>query len=118
MIRSSQQKERAMITLPIDDNGNPIHIMGYAPHGTQTLAIRCGGCHATSAAIAHDIEWVTLISTGKVRFEVGGQDVLADMSSPVLFSGIYIDVPLKRADRFFSFLATDGACIVYVMGRK
>lgn len=105
------------LLLPTDDNGNPIAVLGFDYRGTQKLAVT-----ATSARnpqpIPHDIEIVTIVATGLCRFEVGDQSVTADpVSSPCLFPGQYVDIPLRRGERYVAFVAEDQPCAAYVIGR-
>jgi hypothetical protein len=103
--------------LPIDDNGNPIGILGFDYRGTQKLAV--GATSSRNAQpIASDIDVVSIIATGPCRFEVGDSSVTADAAaSPFLFPGQYLDLPLHSGERFIAFIAEDAACDAYIIGR-
>ncbi len=77
---------------------------------------------ATSARnpqpVPSDIEIVTIVATGLCRFEVGDSHVTADpVSSPCLMPGQYVDIPLRRGERYVAFVAEDQPCAAYVIGR-
>ncbi|HMR29850.1 MAG TPA: hypothetical protein PKA13_23545 [Geminicoccaceae bacterium] len=103
--------------LPIDDNGNPISILGFDYRGTRKLAV--GSVSVRNATpIADDIEVVSLIATGFCRFEIGDATVTADAStSPFLYPGQYVDIPLRRGERYVAFIAEGADCDAYVVGR-
>ena len=105
------------LLLPIDDNGHPIHVLGFDYRGTQKVAVGIASAR-NERAIAGDIELVTLFATGMCRFEIGDATVTADaVSSPFLAPGQYLDVPLRRGERFVAFVAEDAPCSAYVIGR-
>ncbi len=66
------------ILLPGDDNGNPIHVLGFDYRGTQKLMVSTTASIRNPEPIAGDIELVTLIATGPCRFEIGDATVTAD----------------------------------------
>ena len=75
--------------LPIDDNGNPISILGFDYRGTRKLAVGAASTR-NAAPIADDIEVVSIIATGFCRFEIGDASVTADLAaSPFLYPGQY-----------------------------
>lgn len=106
------------LLLPLDDNGHPMPVLGFAHRGTQKLAV--GGASVRApATLSDDIKVVTLIATGPCRFEIGGGDVTADLvASPVLYPGIYVDVPLQRSEQHIAFIAEAEDCVAYVIGRR
>ncbi len=106
------------LLLPVDDNGNPMQVLGFDNAGTQRLAVTDVSIR-TSAALPGHIEVITLIATGACRFAVGQGDVVADpASSPLLYPGIYVDVPLRRGERYVAFVAEAEDCVAYVIGRN
>ena len=106
------------LLLPVDDNGNPLPVLGFDPLGTQRVAVASSSVRLP-AALGDGLQLVTLIATGPCRFEVGGADVTADLdASPFLHPGIYVDVPLRRSERYLAFIAEAEACVVYVIGRR
>lgn len=105
------------LLLPLDDNGNPIAILGFERHGTQKVAVSADSIRIPSP-IGEQIEVITLIATGPCRFEVGDASVAADIdASPFLFPGQYLDVPLKRDQRYVALIAEGSPCAAYVIGR-
>lgn len=105
------------LLFPLDDNGHPIPVLGFDYRGTQKIVVT-----ATSARnpepVPPDIELVTIIATGACRFEVGDESVTADpVASPFLYPGIYVDVPLRRGERYIAFVADGPDCEAYVIGR-
>ncbi len=103
--------------LPVDDNGNPIQVLGFSRLGTTKLAV-AGSSVRTGEPLPANVQLITLIATGACRFEVGDSGVTADASaSPFLYPGIYVDVPLRRGERYVAFIAESDACVVYVIGR-
>ncbi|MCS6778120.1 MAG: hypothetical protein NZ555_00260 [Geminicoccaceae bacterium] len=105
------------LLLPLDDNGNPIGILGFDYRGTQKLAV--GPLSVRNPIpIPSDIEIVTLYATGPCRFELGDATVTADpTTSPFLAPGHYLDIPLRRGERYVAFVAEDAPCAAYVIGR-
>ena len=105
------------VLFPIDDDGHPIPVLGFDYRGTQKLAV--GPVSTRNAApIPSDIQIVSLVSTGPCRFEIGDATVTADpTASPVLFPGQYVDVPLRRGERYVAFLADGADCDAYIIGR-
>lgn len=103
--------------LPVDDNGHPIGILGFAPQGTVRLAV--GATSVRNAVpIADEVAVVSLIATGPCRFEVGGAGVVADVAtSPFLHPGQYVDLPLRHHQRHVAFIAEDTPCYAYIIGR-
>ncbi len=105
------------LLLPIDDNGHPINVLGFDYRGTQKLTVTSTSV-TNPNPIASDIELVTIIATGPCRFEVGDQFVSADLStSPYLFPGVYVDVPLRSGERYIAFVAEEDDCNAYIVGR-
>ena len=103
--------------LPLDDNGNPVHVLGFDYRGTQAVAVTSTSAK-NSNPINSDIELVTIVATDACRFEVGDATVTADAStSPFLFPGVYLDVPLKSGETHIAFLAANADCTAYVIGR-
>src|SRR5919202_5524733 len=106
------------ILLPLDDNGHPIHVLGFDYRGTQRVAVTAAASSRNAAPIARDIQLVTLIATGFCRFELGDQTVTADKDrSAFLFPGQYVDVPLRRGERYVAFVAEGADCTAYIIGR-
>ena len=107
------------ILLPVDDNGHPIHVLGFDYRGTRKLAVTADASARNPAPIASDIELVTLIATGPCRFELGDATVTADKeTSAFLFPGQYVDVPLRRGERYVAFIAEGVTpCEAYIIGR-
>ncbi len=106
------------LLLPVDDNGNPLPVLGFAPLATQRVAVASSSVRIASSLEA-GLQLVTLIATGPCRFEVGGATVTADRdSSPFLYPGIYVDVPLRRSERHVAFVAEAEDCVAYVIGRR
>ncbi len=105
------------LLLPLDDNGNPISILGFDYRGTQKIAV--GGTSVRiPVPIPADIEIVTLYATGPCRFELGDATVTADAdASPFLAPGHYVDIPLRRGERYVAFVAEGDPCHAYVIGR-
>jgi|DewCreStandDraft_4_1066084.scaffolds.fasta_scaffold00036_98 hypothetical protein len=105
------------LLLPLDDNGNPIGILGFDYRGTQKLAVGASSVR-NPVPIPSDIEIVTLYATGPCRFELGDEGVTADpVSSPFLAPGHYLDIPLRRGERYVAFVAEADPCHAYVIGR-
>ena len=105
------------ILLPLDDNGHPIHVLGFDYRGTQRLAVTAASVR-NAAPIPADIRLVTLIATGPCRFELGDETVTADPDrSAFLYPGQYVDVPLHRGERYVAFVAEGEDCAAYVIGR-
>jgi hypothetical protein len=105
------------LLLPVDDNGNPLQVLGFANEGTVRLQVT-----DTSARVAlpvdDEIQLVTLIATGPCRFMVGTATVVADpVASPYLHPGIYVDVPLRHGEDHIAFVAESESCVAYVIGR-
>lgn len=105
------------LLLPLDDNGNPIGILGFDYRGTQKLAVGSASVRSP-APIPADIEIVTLYATGPCRFELGDSTVTADATaSPFLAPGHYLDIPLRPGERHVAFVAEAEPCDAYVIGR-
>ena len=105
------------LLLPLDDNGHPIAVLGFHYRGTVKLSVTRTSAR-NPAAVPADIDLVTLIATGPCRFEVGDAAVIADAAtSPFLFPGQYVDVPLRSGSRFVAFVAEDQACAAYIIAR-
>ena len=103
--------------LPVDDNGNPLQVLGFDYRGTQSIAVTSTStCNANP--ISSDIELVTIIATDACRFEVGDESVTADpAASAFLYQGVYVDVPLERGETHIAFIAEGADCTAYVIGR-
>ena len=105
------------VMFPLDDDGRPIPVLGFDYRGTQKLAVGTTSVR-NPVPVPNDIEILSLIATGTCRFEIGDETVTADpVSSPVLFPGQYVDVPLRRGERYVAFVAESGSCEAYVIGR-
>lgn len=105
------------LLFPLDDNGHPIPVIGFDYRGTQKIVVTAVSTR-NPQPIPSDIELVTIIATGPCRFEVGDATVTADpVSSPFLYPGIYVDVPLRRGERYIAFVAEGADCEAYVIGR-
>ena len=103
--------------LPVDDNGNPMGILGFDYRGTKKVSVGLTSSR-NPQPIAGDIEVVSIIATGTCRFEVGDATVTADLSaSPFLYPGQYLDLPLRPGERFIAFVAEDAPCSAYIIGR-
>ena len=103
--------------LPIDDNGNPIAILGFDYRGTQKVAVTATSTR-NALPIASDIEVISIIATGACRFEVGDATVTADsLTSPFLYPGQYVDIPLRAGERYVAFVRDGADCDAYVIGR-
>lgn len=106
------------LLLPVDDNGNPMQVLGFDRGGTLKIGVT-GASTRNAAPLAANIQLVTLIATGPCRFEIGGGNVVADLAtSPFLYPGIYVDVPLRRDERHIAFVAEAEDCVAYVIGRN
>ena len=106
------------LLLPVDDNGNPLPVLGFDPRGTRKVSVSTSSVRIP-AALDGDLQLVTLIATGPCRFEIGGGAVTADRdTSPFLYPAIYVDVPLHHRERYVAFIAEDEDCIAYVIGRR
>ena len=106
------------LLLPVDDNGNPMQVLGFDNTGTQKLTVADSSVR-TSAPLPDHVQVITLIATGPCRFAIGTSSVIADLaSSPFLYPGIYVDVPLRRGERHVAFIAEAEDCIAYVIGRS
>lgn len=105
------------VLFPLDDDGHPIPVLGFDYRGTQKLAV--GQASVRNAApVPADVRIISLIATGQCRFEIGDQTVTADpVSSPVLFPGQYVDVPLRRGERYVAFIAEGADCEAFIVGR-
>lgn len=105
------------LLLPVDDNGNPMQVAGFAPQGTRKLAVGAISSRLP-APLAADVQLITLIATGPCRFAVGDADIAADLqTSPFLYPGVYVDVPLRRNERQIAFIAEGEDCVAYVIAR-
>ena len=105
------------LLLPLDDNGHPISVLGFDYRGTIKMSVTQASAR-NPAPLPADIDLVTLIATGPCRFEVGDAAITADAAtSPFLFPGQYLDVPLRAGARFVAFVAEDQACAAYVIAR-
>ncbi len=106
------------LLFPIDDNGNPVPVLGFEYRGTQKILVTSSSTRNPNP-IPSDIELVTLIATGPCRFEVGDATVTADPdTSPFLYPGQYVDVPLRRGERYIAFVAEDTDCQAYIIARS
>lgn len=105
------------VMFPLDDDGHPIPVLGFDYRGTQKIAV--GATSVRNATpVPSDVQILSLIATGTCRFEIGDATVTADpVSSPVLFPGQYVDVPLRRGERYVAFVAETGTCEAYIIGR-
>ncbi len=105
------------LLLPVDDNGNPLQVLGFAREGTVKLQVADASVR-TMLPLDDEMQLVTLITTGPCRFMVGDSTVIADaISSPYLHPGIYVDVPLRRGENHVAFVAESEPCAAYVIGR-
>jgi hypothetical protein len=105
------------LLLPLDDNGNPIQVLGFERQGTARLEVAATSVR-TAQPLPDRIQMISLIATGPCRFAVGGADVTADgIAGPFLYPGIYVDVPLRRGERYVAFIAESEASVAYVIGR-
>lgn len=107
------------ILLPVDDNGHPINVLGFDYRGTQKVSVAPDASTRNATPIARDIQLVTVVATGPCRFETGDATVTADKDkSPYLLPGQYVDIPLRRGERYVAFVAEGSApCEAYVIGR-
>jgi len=105
------------LLLPVDDNGNPLQVLGFARDGTVRVQVADASVR-TALPVDDEIQLVTLIATGPCRFMIGDAAVVADaISSPYLHPGIYVDVPLRRGEDHIAFIAESEACAAFVIGR-
>lgn len=105
------------VLFPLDDDGHPIPVLGFDYRGTQKLAVGAASVR-NPRPVPSDVRIISLIATGLCRFEIGDQSVTADLvQSPVLFPGQYVDVPLRRGERYIAFIAEGEACEAYIVGR-
>lgn len=105
------------LLLPVDDNGNPLPVLGFERLGTMKLMVGESSVR-TVQPLPATIQLISLIATGPCRFEVGSAGVAADaIASPFLYPGVYVDVPLRRGERYVAFIAESEACVAYVIGR-
>lgn len=102
---------------PLDDDGHPIPVLGFDYRGTQKLTVTATSTR-NPAPIPSDVRIISLIATDTCRFEIGDHTVTADpVASPVLFPGQYVDVPLRRGERYVAFVAEGADCAAYIVGR-
>ena len=105
------------VLFPLDDDGHPIPVLSFDYRGTRKLAVGASSVR-NATPIPSDVPIVSLIASGLCRFEVGDQTVTADpAASPVLFPGQYVDVPLRRGERYIAFIAEGEPCDAYIVGR-
>lgn len=105
------------VLFPLDDDGHPIPVLGFDYRGTQKLAVTATSTR-NPTPVPSDVRIISLIATDMCRFEVGDHTVTADpVASPVLFPGQYVDVPLRRGERYVAFLAEGADCTAYIVGR-
>jgi hypothetical protein len=105
------------LLLPVDDNGNPLPVLGFERMGTIKFAVAEASVR-TAQPLPDGTQLISLIATGPCRFEVGDAGVTANaIASPFLYPGIYVDVPLRRGERYVAFIAESEACVAYVIGR-
>jgi hypothetical protein len=107
------------LLLPVDDNGNPMQVLGFANLGTTKLQVTNTPVSADLPGSENQpIQLITLIATGPCRFAIGEAGIVADLvSSPYLHPGIYVDVPLRRGDTQIAFIAESEDCVAFVIGR-
>ncbi len=106
------------LLFPLDDNGNPVPVLRFVPRGTQKLVVTSVSVR-NPEPLPEDVELVTLIATGSCRFEVGDAAVSADpATSPFLYPGQYVDVPLAPEERYVAFVADGPDCLAYVIARR
>lgn len=106
------------VLFPLDDDGHPIPVLGFDYRGTQKLAVGVAASVRNATPIPSDVQIVSLIATGLCRFEVGDHTVTADpATSPVLFPGQYVDLPLRHGERYVAFIAEGESCDAYIVGR-
>ena len=105
------------VLFPLDDDGHPIPVLGFDYRGTQKLAV--GAASVRNAAP---------VPRGRPDRQPGRdrpvpvRDRRPDGHrrpghSPVLFPGQYVDVPLRRGERYVAFIADGGRCDAYIIGR-
>lgn len=105
------------LLLPHDDNGNPIAALGFDYRGAQSIAVTSLS-RRNLAPMNTDIELVTIIATGACHFEVGDASVTAEIaSSPFLYPGVYVDIPIRRGESHIAFISAGTDCTAYLMGR-
>ena len=105
------------VLFPLDDDGHPVPVLGFDYRGTQKLAVTAASSR-NPTPIPSDVQIISLIATDTCRFEVGDHTITADpVTSPVLFPGQYVDVPLRRGERYVAFVAEGAACEPYIVGR-
>jgi hypothetical protein len=105
------------LLLPLDDNGQPMPILGFRFRGCQKVALSETSTR-NATPIAAETRVVTIAATGNCRFEVGDAAVTADAnSSPFLLANSYIDIPLTPAERYVAFIANDGDGAAYIIER-
>ncbi|MFO1072350.1 MAG: hypothetical protein U1E17_06655 [Geminicoccaceae bacterium] len=105
------------VLFPLDDDGRPIPVLGFDYRGTQKLVVGATSVR-NATAVPGDVRIISLIATGVCRFEIGDASVTADpATSPVLFPGQYVDVPLRRGEHYVAFVAEGSGCDAYIVGR-
>ncbi|MEZ5823493.1 MAG: hypothetical protein R3C97_01735 [Geminicoccaceae bacterium] len=103
--------------LPYDDNGNPVLALGFDYRGAQAVLVTSASTR-NSSPINSDIELVTIIATDACHFEVGDASVAAEVgSSPFLYPGVYVDIPIRRGETHIAFVSAGADCTAYLMGR-
>ena len=106
------------VLFPLDDDGHPIPVLGFDYRGTQKLAVGAG-----LGAQRRRRSRRTCRSSASLPPGYAGSRSATTASrptrrpSPILFPGQYLDVPLRRGERYVAFVADGEPCDAYIIGR-
>lgn len=104
-----------MTTMPNDNLGRPLPILGFADGGAKTIAIGATTTRNTTP-IAGDVRVVSLYATTACFVRFGDATVTATASDHFLPGGVYLDVAVgpDTKDRYIATLrsSTDGTLYV------
>jgi len=106
---------------PRDDANAPIPVLAYRPGGGQQISIT--DVSARSAAVANNVRVVTIYSTVDCFFEVGDENVTANVStSHFLPAGLPYDISLgsetvtSQNPRYIAFIGSESG-VLYLSER-
>ncbi len=106
------------LLLPLDDNGQPMQILGVRYRGCQRISLGATSARNTTP-IAPGTRVVTITATGNCRFEVGDATVTADANaSAFLLANSYMDIPLTESERYVAFIADGAGGDAYIIERN